>query len=103
MTCGKTQEFLAKNDVETAEIVDAKKTRMGGKEALALAKTVDEIYASKGTKLVHLDMKKERPDAAALLAVLLGPSGNLRAPTLRVGRTLLVGFHEDSYRKVLKR
>jgi hypothetical protein len=32
---------------------------------------------------------------------MLGPTGNLRAPTLRVGRTLLVGFDEDTYRKVL--
>jgi hypothetical protein len=32
---------------------------------------------------------------------MIGPSGNLRAPTLRVGRRILVGFDEDSYRKVL--
>ena len=32
---------------------------------------------------------------------MLGPTGNLRAPTLRVGRTLLVGFDEETYRKVL--
>jgi hypothetical protein len=30
-----------------------------------------------------------------------GPTGNLRAPTLRVGRTLVVGFDEATYRKVL--
>lgn len=32
---------------------------------------------------------------------LLGPTGNLRAPTLRVGDTLLVGFGEDQYREIL--
>ena len=32
---------------------------------------------------------------------LLGPTGNLRAPTLRVGKTLLVGFDESSYVDVL--
>ena len=37
-----------------------------------------------------------------LLALLLGPTGNLRAPTLRKGRTLLVGFDEASYAKALK-
>ena len=63
---------------------------------------VDEIYASKGKQVVHLDLKKEKPDKAALLALLLGPTGNLRAPTLRSGRTLLVGFDEASYTKVLK-
>jgi hypothetical protein len=33
---------------------------------------------------------------------MLGPTGNLRAPTLRVGRTLVVGFDEETYRKVLR-
>ena len=32
---------------------------------------------------------------------LLGPTGNLRAPTVRVGKTLLVGFDENSYADVL--
>ena len=34
-----------------------------------------------------------------LLAYLMGPTGNLRAPTARVGRTLLVGFTEEAYRE----
>ena len=82
--------------------VDAKKTTLKEKEALALVREVDEIYASKGKQVVHLDLKKDKPDTAALLALLLGPTGNLRAPTLRKGRTLLVGFDEASYAKVLK-
>jgi arsenate reductase-like glutaredoxin family protein len=82
--------------------VDAKKTTLKEKEALALVQEVDEIYASKGKQIVHLDLKKDKPDKAGLLALLLGPTGNLRAPTLRKGRTLLVGFDEASYAKVLK-
>ena len=82
--------------------VDAKKTTLKEKEALALAQEVDEIYASKGKQVVHLDLKTDKPDKAALLSVLLGPTGNLRAPTLRKGRTLLVGFDEAAYAKVLK-
>lgn len=102
MTCGKTQEFLAKNQVETVEIVDAKKNTKSEKDALVLARKVDEIYAAKGKKLVHIDMRKDKPDAAALKAVLLGPTGNLRAPTLRIGRTLLVGFEPETYQRVLR-
>ena len=82
--------------------VDAKKTTLKETEALALVREVDEIYASKGTQVVHLDLRKEKPDKAALLGLLLGPTGNLRAPTLRKGRTLLVGFDEVSYAAVLK-
>ena len=82
--------------------VDAKKTTLKEAEALALVREVDEIYASKGKQVVHLDLRKEKPDKAALLRLLLGPTGNLRAPTLRKGRTLLVGFDEASYAAVLK-
>ena len=82
--------------------VDAKKTTLKETEALALVREVDEIYASKGKQVVHLDLRKEKPDKAALLGLLLGPTGNLRAPTLRKGRTLLVGFDEASYTAVLK-
>jgi len=82
--------------------VDARKTTLKENETLALVKDVDEIYASKGKQVVHLDLKKEKPDKASLLGLLLGPTGNLRAPTLRKGRTLLVGFDEAAYAKVLK-
>ena len=83
--------------------MDAKKTTLKEREALALVQEVDEIYASKGKQVVHLDLKKDAPDKPALLGLLLGPTGNLRAPTLRKGRTLLVGFDEASYAKVLTR
>jgi arsenate reductase-like glutaredoxin family protein len=67
-----------------------------------LAAGADEIYASKGTKTVHFDLKKEKPSSEALANVMLGPTGNLRAPTVRVGKTLVIGFDEDTYTKVLK-
>jgi len=63
---------------------------------------VDEIYVARGKKAVHVDLKASRPGKAELLALLLGPTGGLRAPTLRVGRTLLVGFNEDTYAQILK-
>ena len=51
----------------------------------------------KGKKVVTFDMKHDPPDDDTLLAHLLGPTGNLQAPTLRKGKTLLVGFSEDGY------
>ena len=103
MTCGRTQEYLARTGIETTEVTDARKRAIGAKEALALVKQVDEIYATKGRKIVHVDLRAEGVDTATLKGLLIGPSGNLRAPTLRVGRTLLVGFDAEAYRKVLGR
>lgn len=65
-----------------------------------MARTVNAIYAAKGKKVVHLNMKRDKPDAATLSKLLLGPTGNLRAPTLRKGKTLIVGFDEETYQKV---
>lgn len=84
-----------------SETADATKERRGQKEALALARAADQVVVAKGKKLVTFDMKKDRPDDATLAAHLLGPTGNLRAPTIRLGQTLLVGFHEDAYRTYL--
>ena len=66
-----------------------------------MASQASEIYAARGKSVVHIDLKKEKPDEAALAKVLLGPTGNLRAPTLRVGMTLIVGFDQEMYGKLL--
>lgn len=81
--------------------MDARKEAMGKQKALELASTVDEIYAAKGTKIVHLDLKREKHDAEEIAAVLLGPTGNLRAPAIKQGRKLIVGFNEETYRQLL--
>jgi len=70
-------------------------------DALALIRDIDEIYAMRGKKILHVDLKKEKPDNATLSGMLLGPTGNLRAPTLRKGRTLIVGFDPETYSKLL--
>jgi arsenate reductase-like glutaredoxin family protein len=75
---------------------------LGAREALELASRADEIIATKGSKVVRIELRSDRPGRAELLGVLLGPTGNLRAPTLLAGRTLLVGFNEDSYRTALR-
>ena len=46
-------------------------------------------------------MKKNPPDDETLLSHLLGPTGNLRAPTFRKGKTLVVGFNEQAYDDLL--
>lgn len=60
------------------------------------------LYVARGTKkIVHVDLAADRPPDEELLGLLLGPSGKLRAPTLRRGTTVLVGFNEDMYGDVL--
>jgi arsenate reductase-like glutaredoxin family protein len=68
---------------------------------LKLTQEVSEIIAAKGKKVVRLHLGKDKPSRDDLLAVLLGPSGNLRAPTVRKGKKLLVGFDAGAYSEVL--
>ena len=101
MTCKNAQEFLESVGGSAEAVTDAKKQRLGPAEALALARRHDRVVAARGKKVVALDLKKDRPDDEALLSVLLGPSGHLRAPAETVGKTLVVGFNPEVYREVL--
>ncbi len=66
-----------------------------------MARAASQVYVAKGKKVVHLDLKRDQPSDDQLLALLLGPSGNLRAPTMRTGKVLLVGFEPEAFGKLL--
>ena len=55
------------------------------------------IHVARGKKIITFDMKKDPPGKKELLKQILGPTGNLRAPTIRKGKTVLVGFNEEMY------
>src|SRR5262249_37932947 len=101
MSCKKAQEFLERGEWIVSDQADATKQRLGRAEALKMARIVDQVVVAKGKKIVAFDMKKDPPDDDTLAVHLLGPTGNLRAPSLRRGQTLLVGFSEEAYGQVL--
>ncbi len=77
--------------------MSATKQRFGRDEALAVLDGVSKLYVARGKKVTVVDLRKDRPDDDTLAGLLLGPTGNLRAPTLRRGKTLVVGFNPDLY------
>ena len=101
ITCQRAEAYREGAGTVVKELVIANKVRYGPDEALALLKGIDTIIASKGTKVRTLDLKNDRPADDEILAVIIGPTGNLRAPTAKVGKTLLVGFNEGAYDEVL--
>ncbi len=68
---------------------------MVGDDALKVLQGIDDLYVAKGRKTLHVDLKNARPPDDELLGLLLGRSGKLRAPALKTGRTLIVGFNAD--------
>lgn len=87
--------------VVVTETVDARKVRYGGPAALELLTGIDQLIAARGKTITRFHLKTDRPSDDELLAVLLGPTGNLRAPTARIGKTLVVGFNEEIYQQLL--
>ena len=53
------------------------------------------LIASRGKKVT--EFSGESLTSQDAVKAMLGPTGNLRAPTARVGGTVLVGFNEDVY------
>lgn len=66
---------------------------------MRIAKAATRVIIAKGKNTS--EFKTAGKVSAECIDAMLGPTGNLRAPTLRVGTTVLVGFDEASYRAVL--
>ena len=73
--------------------------KLGRDDAVSLAKQCDTLIAAKGKKVMIFDVSGHPGEE--MVNAMLGPTGNLRAPTVRSGKTLLVGFNEEQYAVVL--
>lgn len=101
MGCKKAQGFLEQHpEIEIPERIDARKDRRGRADAIKLARSVRRVVTGRGKSVTIFDMLSDPPDDDTLAAALLGPSGNLKAPTVHIGDTLLVGFSEAAWRNV---
>lgn len=68
---------------------------MIGEQALTVLEGVTDLYVAKGQNVLHHDLRRARPQDDELLELILGRSGKLRAPTVRVGTRLLVGYNDE--------
>ncbi len=91
-------KFLDTHKIEVGETVPASR-KLDRADAAKLVKAAARVYVAKGKKLDEFKPAGKAPKA--IVDSLLGPTGNLRAPTLRVGKTLVIGFDEDTLSQVL--
>jgi len=73
--------------------------KLGSAEARAIAKESTKVIVAKGKKVDVFDMKNAR--ISEVVEKMLGPTGNLRAPTVRVGKTTVVGFSDEAYSEAM--
>ncbi len=79
------------------EIVNASKDRYGERDLMKVLGDATRVIVAKGKKVLEFDLKNDPPKRADLIKACLGPSGNLRAPAIRKGKTWMIGFHPDPY------
>ncbi len=68
--------------------------KLGKSDAAAIAKQASKVIVCKGKKVSEFEGGSAGKD---VVEAMLGPTGNLRAPTLIRGKTVLVGFNEDVF------
>jgi hypothetical protein len=88
---------LDKSRSEVQEDRPSKSRPLSDADARALLRTVDAVTLARGKSARTLSARDVSLDD------LRGPTGNFRAPMLRVGRRLLVGWHEETLRELLAR
>lgn len=93
--------MLYKNAMTPVRTGDARKTPLAGEAAWQVLADAREIVVAKGKQEQVFDPRTD--DKEAILAAALGRSGNLRAPVLRIGDRLLVGFSESLYARIAQR
>lgn len=91
--------MLTKRQIPVEQTEFARKGAFAGDEAWHLLSQASEILVAKGKKVQIFHPKVDDKDA--ILAAALGRSGTLRAPTLRVGDRIFVGFGEGLYNEYL--
>lgn len=91
--------FLDAHGIEVHEKVPASR-KLGKSEAAALARDASEIHVAKGRKVERFDGGRATDE---VVSRMLGPTGNLRSPLLRVGDVVVVGFDEATLERVLLR
>ena len=83
--------------LEAKERVPASR-KLQADTARAILEESSKLVVAKGKKLSTFNVRNEVSDEA--VAAMLGPTGNMRAPTLRVGKTVLVGFNDEQFEAV---
>ena len=73
--------------------------KLGRKDAADIAKKASVVIVAKGAKVS--EFKPGGRASKEVVDAMLGPTGNLRAPTIRRGKFVLVGFNEEVFDKKL--
>lgn len=85
-----------------AETRNASKSPVDASEAVSLLGGATDVYVAKPRKFLHFDLAAEGGASHdEVAAQIVSRWGRLRAPALRVGSILAVGFNEEMLTEVV--
>ena len=87
--------MLERTGSEVTEERNSRKQPLDDQDAQALIDQVEQVIVAKGKKVRELAASETSLDD------LKGPTGNYRAPMLRIGDQLLVGFNADKLEEIV--
>lgn len=94
-SCERTRERLEQGGMAVREERSSRKEPLAVEEVRSLLRSVEQVWIVRGRRVGERPAHAVRPDD------LRGPTGNFRAPMLRRGGTLLVGYQPEALERLL--
>lgn len=95
MSCKRTREVLDAKRVLVLEERSSSKEPLSDGDMKRFLSTVDTVVIAKGKASRQISAKETKLDD------LRGPTGRFRAPMVRKGKTLLVGFSPEALARLM--
>jgi arsenate reductase-like glutaredoxin family protein len=95
-SCAKSEAWLAQQGIVPAEQVDARKQRFDASSAWELLRSCTQVFVARGKSWAAYD-PLDPTQAEELEKKMLGPHGTLRAPALRFGKIMAIGYEPKMY------
>lgn len=83
-------------NIEIKETVPASR-KLQAADSKSMLMNASKLIALKGKKVNEFKGGSDTTKEA--VTSMLGPTGNMRAPLIKVGKTLIVGFNEEVFAK----
>ena len=97
-SCKRAQEVLDAKNIKVETRVFANKEKINSKDAWKMMQSATLIRTGKGKKKQVWNPTSD--DKTEILKDVIGPSGNLRAPTWKIGNEFVVGFNPELYAEI---
>lgn len=92
--------MLTKNNLKVTKTVEARKEKIPAEAAWKLLGAAQEVIVGKGKKILMFHPAQD--DEETILNSCLGRTGNLRAPTIKTGNQVIVGFNDAMYKDFIE-